>query len=527
MARTATQSAPKSTPLERDFLRFITCGSVDDGKSTLIGRLLYDTEDLAEDQLSTLVRDSAKSGTQGENLDFALLVDGLEAEREQGITIDVAYRYFSTATRSYIVADTPGHEQYTRNMATGASTADLAIILIDARKGVLAQTLRHSVIVSMMGVKQVILAVNKMDLMGYDEALFDSIVRDFSQAAGKLQFSHVTAIPIVAIDGDNLAHPSAHMPWYKGETLLHALEAARPRTPQSLAFRFPVQWVNRPDSSFRGFAGKISSGQVAVGDEVRVVSTGQKSHIARIVTHDGDLPQAVAGQAVTLTLRDEVDISRGDVILGVNDPLQTAKGFTANLFWMSQVPLKTQRDYELKLATASVGARITHIDHRLDINTLTPMASNELAMNAVGQVQISLDSALLFTAYERDKELGSFILVDKTSQETLALGMVLDTPSAASKQVHTQGVGYVMGVGNPIHKPFKRTLILGMSVIVVGITLLVALFSHNRPISIFILAYSQLGALWLSAILYKSHKRVVETAVRHASVYENASGGGI
>jgi bifunctional enzyme CysN/CysC len=410
----------------KSLLRFITCGSVDDGKSTLIGRLLYDSKQVFEDQLATLEADSRRVGTQGQEIDFALLVDGLAAEREQGITIDVAYRYFSTAKRKFIVADTPGHEQYTRNMVTGASTADLAVILIDARKGVLTQTRRHSYLAQLMGIRHLVLAVNKMDLVGWSESRFDEIVADYRAFAAEIGAAHVVAIPISGLKGDNISIRGEHSPWYAGPTLMEHLEgieidAARL---QSAPFRLPVQWVNRPNLDFRGFAGQIVSGRVARGDEVRVLPSGRTSWVARIVAYDGDLDQAVAGQSVTLTLTDEVDCSRGDVIAPAASPPETADQFESHVVWMADEPLLPGRSYLLKLGTRTASATITEIKHKVNVNTLEQLAAKHLDLNEIGLCNLSLDRAIAFDPYADIPGMGGFILIDRLTNATVACGMI-------------------------------------------------------------------------------------------------------
>jgi bifunctional enzyme CysN/CysC len=410
----------------KSLLRFITCGSVDDGKSTLIGRLLYDSKQVFEDQLATLEADSRRIGTQGSEIDFALLVDGLAAEREQGITIDVAYRYFSTAKRKFIVADTPGHEQYTRNMVTGASTADLAVILIDARKGVLTQTRRHSYLAHLMGIRHLVLAVNKMDLVGWSQSRFDEITADYRAFAAEIGAAGVVAIPISGLKGDNISIPGEHSPWYAGPTLIEYLEtveidAARL---QSAPFRLPVQWVNRPNLDFRGFAGQIVSGRVARGDEVRVLPSGRTSRVARIVTYDGDLDQAVAGQSVTLTLTDEVDCSRGDVIAPAAAPPETADQFESHVVWMADEPLLPGRSYLLKLGTRTASATITEIKHKVNVNTLEHLAAKHLDLNEIGLCNLSLDRAVAFDPYADIPGLGGFILIDRLTNATVACGMI-------------------------------------------------------------------------------------------------------
>ena len=410
----------------KSLLRFITCGSVDDGKSTLIGRLLYDAKLLFEDQLAAVEADSRRWGTQGGQIDFALLVDGLAAEREQGITIDVAYRYFSTEWRKFIVADTPGHEQYTRNMITGASTADAAVILVDARKGVLTQTRRHSCLVGLMGITQVVLAVNKMDLVGYDADVFRGIVDDYLQFAQRIGLQHVSAIPLSALVGDNMMQPSAHTPWYEGPTLLGWLETVeKDETRQQRApLRLPVQWVNRPDPDFRGFAGSIASGVVRPGDAVRIQPSGRQTRVARVIGPDGDLPLAVAGQAVTLTLADEVDVSRGDLIASADRPPEVADQFEATLVWMADEPMYPGRPYLLKAGTRMVNATVTEPKYRINVNTLEHLATKQLALNEIGVVNLSLDRAIAFDAYRDNRETGSFILIDRLSHATVGAGML-------------------------------------------------------------------------------------------------------
>jgi len=411
---------------EKSLLRFITCGSVDDGKSTLIGRLLYESKLIFEDQLSALEADSKKMGTQGDKLDFALLVDGLASEREQGITIDVAYRFFSTEKRKFIVADTPGHEQYTRNMATGASTADLAIILIDARKGILTQTRRHSFIVSRLGIENIVLAINKMDLVDYSQQVFSDIeiaYREFARDLGGIE--HITAIPMSALEGDNIVDHSANMDWYTGPALLEHLETVGVRdAAQTKPFRMPVQWVNRPNLDFRGFAGYIASGTIEPGDRVKVLPSAKESTVKSIVTMDGDLNEAVAGQSVTLTLEDEIDISRGDIICASGNPAEVANQFETTILWMADEPLYPGRPYLLKIGTATVNATITRPKYRIDVNTLAHEAALELDLNEVGVCNISLDRAIAFDAYDDNRETGGFILIDKITNATVGMGMI-------------------------------------------------------------------------------------------------------
>ncbi|MBU4434794.1 MAG: sulfate adenylyltransferase subunit CysN [Alphaproteobacteria bacterium] len=409
----------------KSLLRFITCGSVDDGKSTLIGRLLYDSKMIFEDQLAALEEDSKRVGTQGGAIDFALLVDGLAAEREQGITIDVAYRFFSTDKRKFIVADTPGHEQYTRNMVTGASTADAAVILIDARKGVLTQTRRHSYLVALLGIRHVVLAVNKMDLVGWDQAVFDRIVADYRAFADQIGLSVFTPIPISGLGGDNMASKSDASPWYDGPILMDWLETVQVEDDlQAQPFRMPVQWVNRPNLDFRGFSGLIASGVVKPGDRIRVLPSGRESRVDRIVTLPDDLPQAVAGQSVTITLTDEIDISRGDLIVAADAPSPVAGQFEATVVWMDDEPLPPGRTYLLKIGARTVGANITQIKHRVNVNTLERTAAKRLELNEIGLVNLSLDQAVPFEAYADNRELGGFILIDRISNRTVGAGMI-------------------------------------------------------------------------------------------------------
>jgi bifunctional enzyme CysN/CysC len=410
----------------KSLLRFITCGSVDDGKSTLIGRLLYDSKMIFEDQLTALEADSKRHGTQGEKIDFALLVDGLAAEREQGITIDVAYRFFATEKRKFIVADTPGHEQYTRNMATGASTADLAVILIDARKGVLTQTRRHSYLAHLLGIRNIVLAVNKMDLVEYDQARFDAIVADYAGFAKTLGIWAFTPIPISGFVGDNITTSSANTPWYTGPSLMAHLESVELDANAAAGgdLRLPVQWVNRPNLDFRGFAGLIAAGRVRPGDAVRVLPSGKTSTVARIVTLGGDLAEAVAGQAVTLTLADEIDCSRGDVITGADTPVQVADQFETTIIWMAEEALLPGRPYWLKLGTQTVTATVQPPKYQVNVNTLEHMAAKTLELNSIGVANIATDRPIPFTPYGETRTLGGFILIDKITNATVAAGLI-------------------------------------------------------------------------------------------------------
>ncbi|MBP9217555.1 MAG: sulfate adenylyltransferase subunit CysN [Sterolibacterium sp.] len=425
----------------KELLRFITCGSVDDGKSTLIGRLLYEAKMLFEDQLSALEADSKKMGTQGEQLDFALLVDGLAAEREQGITIDVAYRFFSTDRRKFIVADTPGHEQYTRNMVTGASTADVAILMVDARKGILTQTRRHSYLVSLVGIRHVLVAINKMDLVGYAEETFNAIVADYQQFARQIGLTDITFIPLSAFKGDNVTEASPHMPWYTGPALMDYLETVEIDADrlQRAPFRLPVQWVNRPNLDFRGFAGTIAGGRLQRGARIRVQPSGRESTVTRIVTADGDLEQAVAGQSVTLTLADEIDISRGDVISTTDAPAQVADQFEATLVWMSDEALLPGRRYLLKIGTSTVNAEIGTLRHKINVNTLEQLAAPSLALNEIGVCTLHLDKPVAFDPYQDNRETGGFILIDRMSHNTIAAGM-LSFALRRAGNVHLQAV---------------------------------------------------------------------------------------
>ncbi|MFA5171881.1 MAG: sulfate adenylyltransferase subunit CysN [Sulfuriferula sp.] len=422
-----------------ELLRFITCGSVDDGKSTLIGRMLWESKQLFEDQLATLTQESKKFGTQGDEIDYALLVDGLAAEREQGITIDVAYRFFATDKRKFIVADTPGHEQYTRNMITGASTADVAVILVDASQGVLTQTRRHAYLVSLMGIRHIVLAINKMDRVNYDAEVFDSIRDTFNAFAQDLGFQSITAIPVSALKGDNIIARSPFTNWYAGPTLMGYLESVDFQQALSDKLIFPVQWVNRPNSGFRGFSGTLEEGSVSVGDPIRVTASGQTATINEIVTMDGKLDTATQGQAVTLVLDKEIDASRGDIITLARAPLEMTDQFEATLVWMNEEEGLIGRNYELKLATQWASASITSIKHKVNVNTMAQEAARQLAMNDISLCNISLSKPIVCDTYAQSKMMGGFILVDKLSHATVAVGMINHSLRRA-KNVHKQAL---------------------------------------------------------------------------------------
>lgn len=417
---------------QKELLRFLTCGSVDDGKSTLIGRLLHDSKMIYEDQLAAIQSDTQKHGTTGEKLDLALLVDGLAAEREQGITIDVAYRYFSTEKRKFIIADTPGHEQYTRNMATGASTCDLAIILIDARHGVMTQTRRHSYIASLLGIKHLVVAVNKMDLVGFDQARFNSIVDDYRDFAKSLNLESkghtVTFVPISALDGDNVVNRSQSSPWYLGQTLMELLELVpvecNDQRGQDSHFRYPIQYVNRPNLDFRGFCGTVASGQVAVGDAVKVLPSGKSSAVKDIITYDGSLNSAHAGQAVTLTLTDEIDISRGDILVKADDSINAVQYIQAHLVWMSETAMQPGKVYDFKFASRQVSGQFSDIAHRIDVNTQEKSAADQLGLNDIALVRASLSQPVVVDAYESNRVTGAFIVIDRLTNATVAAGMI-------------------------------------------------------------------------------------------------------
>ncbi|MCH8247775.1 MAG: sulfate adenylyltransferase subunit CysN [Bacteroidetes bacterium] len=425
---------------KKSLLRFITCGSVDDGKSTLIGRLLWDSKLIYEDQLAALEADSKRLGTQGDDIDFALLLDGLQAEREQGITIDVAYRFFSTDKRKFIVADTPGHEQYTRNMVTGASTASVAVILVDARKGVLTQTKRHSYLVSLVGIRKVLLAINKMDLVGYAFDTFESIQEEYEDFASELGFDEIVSIPLSALKGDNVIELSEKMDWYSGVTLLDYIESVEVADEaSSKPFRMSVQWVNRPDQHFRGFSGTVASGSIRVGDSIVVPSSGQTSEVESIVTMDGNLDVAGPGEAVTLTLRDEIDVSRGDLLSATDARPAHADQFEAHLVWLHDDPLLPGRSYLLKSGTSTVPAQVTHLKYKTDVNTLEQRAGKTLELNEVGICNIALSKAISFDPYDENRATGNFILIDRLSNATVGAGMI-DFPLRRARNIHWQSL---------------------------------------------------------------------------------------
>jgi bifunctional enzyme CysN/CysC len=425
----------------KSLLRFITCGSVDDGKSTLIGRLLYESKMLFEDQVAAIEADSKKWGTQGGDIDFALLVDGLAAEREQGITIDVAYRFFSTDRRKFIVADTPGHEQYTRNMITGASTADVAVILVDARKGLLTQTRRHSYLVSLIGIKKIVLTINKMDLMNYSEQVFRDIEKQYREFASQIGLDDITAIPLSALRGDNMVERSERMPWYRGAALLELLETIEldDSRMQLMPLRLPVQWVNRPNLNFRGFCGKLSSGTATVGDRIRVQPSGRESRIARIISGGVDRPLAVSGESITVTLDDEIDISRGDVISAATAPAEVADQFQATVIWMDDEPMLPGRPYMLKLGTRTVSATITEPRYKVNVNTMEHLAAKQLELNEIGVCNIALDRVVPFDPYSDNRDTGGFILIDRITNNTVGAGM-LHFALRRSHNIHLQHV---------------------------------------------------------------------------------------
>lgn len=423
----------------KELLRFLTCGNVDDGKSTLIGRLLHDSKMIYEDQLEAITKDSKKVGTTGDDVDLALLVDGLQAEREQGITIDVAYRYFSTAKRKFIIADTPGHEQYTRNMATGASTCDLAIILIDARHGVQTQTRRHSFIASLLGIKHIVVAINKMDLMGYDQKVFEKIKADYLEFAKQLNVNSeaIYFVPMSALKGDNVVNHSEHTPWYDGKSLMEILETVEIAADRNLTdLRFPVQYVNRPNLNFRGFAGTLASGIVRKGDEVLVLPSGKSSKVKSIVTFEGELEQAIPGEAITLTLEDEIDISRGDLLVHADSVPQVTDNFEAMLVWMAEEPMRPGKKYDIKRATSYIPGTIATIEHSVDVNTLEHKAATELKLNEIAKVKVALDAPIALDGYEQNRTTGAFIIVDRLTNGTVGAGMIIAAPTGTGINRH-------------------------------------------------------------------------------------------
>ncbi|WP_421264414.1 sulfate adenylyltransferase subunit CysN [Aeromonas veronii] len=446
----------------KSLLRFLTCGSVDDGKSTLIGRLLHDSQQIYEDQLKALESDSQKLGTTGEKLDLALLVDGLQAEREQGITIDVAYRYFSTAKRKFIISDTPGHEQYTRNMATGASTCDLAIILIDARKGVLDQTRRHSFIASLLGIKQFVVAVNKMDLVEFSQEVFERISADYREFAKKLSVDTIHIVPVSALDGDNVVNQSDKLAWYQGETLLALLESTEvERELERHPVRLPVQYVNRPNLDFRGFAGTLASGILRVGDRLAVLPSGKESTVTRIVTFDGDLEYALPGQAITVTFADEIDISRGDLLVDAAKQPQVTQNVLAHIVWMGEESLQPGRVYDVKLATKKSRGQVEAIRHRIEINKLDELPASELKLNEIGLCELSLTDPVAFDPYQEIRDTGSFILIDRLTNVTVGAGMIVEGLAAKAVKGHYSEFEIELNALVRKHFPHWQALAIG------------------------------------------------------------------
>ncbi|MER1946993.1 sulfate adenylyltransferase subunit CysN [Stutzerimonas stutzeri] len=430
----------------KELLRFLTCGNVDDGKSTLIGRLLHDSKMIYEDHLEAITRDSKKVGTTGEDVDLALLVDGLQAEREQGITIDVAYRYFSTAKRKFIIADTPGHEQYTRNMATGASTCDLAIILVDARYGVQTQTKRHSFITSLLGIKHIVVAINKMDLMNFDQDVFERIKADYLAFAERIELkpSSLHFVPMSALKGDNVVNRSERAPWYQGQSLMEILESVEIAGDRNFDdLRFPVQYVNRPNLNFRGFAGTLASGIVRKGDEIAVLPSGKTSRVKSIVTFDGELEQATPGEAVTLTLEDEIDVSRGDMLVHADSRPRIADSFEAMLVWMGEEPMLPGKKYDIKRATSYVPGSIASISHKVDVNTLEKGAASSLQLNEIGKVKVSLDAPIALDGYAQNRTTGAFIVIDRLTNGTVGAGMIIADPVAHGSGGHHGALAHV------------------------------------------------------------------------------------
>jgi sulfate adenylyltransferase subunit 1 len=467
---------------EKSLLRFITCGSVDDGKSTLIGRLLWDSKMVFEDQLAALEADSKKVGTQGGAIDYALLLDGLQAEREQGITIDVAYRFFSTDRRKFIVADTPGHEQYTRNMVTGASTAKVAVILIDARKGILTQTRRHSYLVSLVGIRHIVLAINKMDLVGYDAETYDQIVQAYHEFAAPLGFDTITALPISALNGDNIIEKSANTPWYSGPTLMQFLETVQVEDDRAgQPFRLPVQWVNRPNLDFRGFCGTVASGVVRPGDEVRVASSGRSSRVSRIVTMNGDLQEAVAGEAVTLTLEDEIDISRGDMLTPADAPPIYTRHPEAQLVWLHDEPLQPGQLYLVKTATGVTPGRVTAVQYATDVNTLEQKQVSTLKLNEIGLVRLELDRPVSFDSYRENRDTGSFIIIDRFTNATVAAGMVTEAATADSVKTLAELEASSLGTGSELTRRISLSEVSATNVNMVDLTEETGIFAFDAP----------------------------------------------
>lgn len=420
----------------KEILRFLTCGNVDDGKSTLIGRLLYDSKMIYEDQLEAITKDSVKSGTTGEAVDLALLVDGLQAEREQGITIDVAYRYFSTTKRKFIIADTPGHEQYTRNMATGASNCQLAVILIDARYGVQTQTRRHSYIASLLGIKHIVVAINKMDIKDYSEQVYNDIRDEYSAFAKELGMDDVYYVPLSALVGDNVVNKSENMPWYQGETLMYLLENIEISSDTNIDdVRFPVQYVNRPNLNFRGYCGTVASGILHPGDEITVLPSGAESRVKALVTYDGDLDAAIPGEAITVTLEDEIDVSRGDMIVHRSHQPHVASHFKATIVWMTEKPLVSGKQYNFKVGVSDSSGILTAIDSQIDVNTLTENQASELRLNEIGQCEFSLNKPVVFDSYKRNRSTGAFIIIDRLSNVTIGAGMITEAVSGPSDQL--------------------------------------------------------------------------------------------
>ncbi|MCM2972886.1 sulfate adenylyltransferase subunit CysN [Larsenimonas suaedae] len=441
----------------KDLLRFITCGSVDDGKSTLIGRLLHDSKMIYEDQLAAITRDSKKSGTTGDKVDLALLVDGLQSEREQGITIDVAYRFFSTDKRKFIIADTPGHEQYTRNMATGASTASLAVILIDARYGVQTQTRRHSFIADLLGIQHLVIAVNKMDLVEYSEARFHEIVEEYRQFAGKLNAPNVHFVPMSALDGDNVVNPSEHMSWFEGQPLLSLLETVEIKHDSNLDdLRLPVQYVNRPNLDFRGYCGTLAAGVLRPGQQVKALPSGKTSTVERVVTFDGDLEVAYPGQAVTVTLEDEIDISRGDWLVEVSANVPESNAFTADIVWMHDQAMVPGRVYDIKIGTREVSGQITDIAYQIDINTLEHHSAGELALNAIGRCNVELTAPVPVDNYRKSPGTGSFIVIDRLTNVTVGAGMVTEALTSTARAEDVDWRGFEVELNALVRKYFPH-----------------------------------------------------------------------